>query len=245
MLQWLKFIITKKEDPIKKLQVLNSARVYFILFFILAGILPKNSAAQIDDVGLWTGATLQKQITRKLEGSFEEQLRLNHDVTTINLLLSDIGVAYSVTKKFKAGFHYRFINSNQGNYYSKRHRFYVDVSYKEKAGSFSFTLRERIQNQLTDYNSSETGKIPVWVLRSKLTAKIDLDKKYSPYLSGEIYYLLDDPKQRSGITRYRYELGVDYEFNRVHSINPFILYQHAPSLQFDQLIYGLMYTYSL
>jgi len=224
--------------------VLNYKRVLFILCFLSAGSWPSNSLAQIDDIGLRTGITLQKQITRQLEGSLTEELRLYKDVTTINQLLTEVGISYSVSKKIKAGFTYRFINRNQENYYSKRHRFFVDLAYKEKIKSITLTLRERIQSQFSDYYSSETGKIPVWILRSKITAKFDLNKKYSPYLAYELYYVLDNPKEIEGISRHRYEAGVNYDFNRVHSINPFLLYQHLVSPPFDQLSYGLSYTYS-
>ena len=222
----------------------RSVRVLFILSVFIAGLFPKIIHAQIDDIGVWLGVALQKQLTRQLEGSVGEQLRLNHDVTTINQLLTDVGLAYSFSKKLKVGVNYRFINSNQDNYYSKRHRFYMDLSYKEKFGLVTFTLRERIQSQFSDYYSSENGKIPVWTLRSKLTSKFDIEKKYSPYLSGEIYYLIDNAKEIEGYTRYRIETGIDYEFNRIHSINPFILYQHIISPPFDELIYGVTYTYN-
>ena len=205
---------------------------------------PSSCLAQIDDVGLWLGVTLQSNLTRQLEGSLTEQLRLRNDVTRINLILSDIGLDYSVTKKLKVGLHYRFINSNKENYYSIRHRFYADIAWKEKVKFISFTIRERIQEQFTDYNSSENGKIPDWVLRSKLTAKIDLDKKYSPYVSFEMFYLIDNSKEEYGITDFRYETGIDYEFNRIHSVNPFLLYQIARSTNFVELIYGISYTYS-
>ena len=170
-------------------------------------IMPASAQAQIDDVGVWFGITLQTKITRELEGSLTEQVRLNNDASRLNQFLSDIGINYSVNNKLKVGFHYRFIKSNQENYYSSRHRLYADISWKEKISLVSFTLRERIQEQFTDYYSSEVGKIPVWVLRSKLTAKFDLNKKYSPYLSGEIYYLLDNEIAAFGLTRYRYETG--------------------------------------
>ncbi len=224
--------------------MLKSGRILFLLCVILAGLFPKNTQAQVDDVGLWLGVAIQKQLTRQLEGSLGEQLRLNHDVTTINQLLTDVGLAYAVTKKLKVGLNYRFINSNQDNYYSKRHRFYMDVSYKEKAGSVTFTLRERIQSQFNDYYSSETGKVPVWTLRSKLTSKFDIEKKYSPYLSGEIYYLIDNAKEIEGYSRYRIETGINYDFNRIHSVNPYILYQHVISIPYDELIYGVTYSYN-
>jgi hypothetical protein len=224
--------------------VFKSVKILFLSSLIFAGLFPEKIHAQIDDVGLWLGLAAQKQITRQWEASLGEQLRLNHDLTSVNQLLTDIGVAYSITKKFKAGINYRFINSNQENYYSKRHRFYMDLSYKEKTGSVTFTLRERIQSQFSDYYSSEDGKVPVWTLRSKLTSKFDIEKKYSPYLSGEIYYLFDSPKEIEGYTRYRIETGINYDFNRIHSLNPFILYQHIISPPFDELIYGMTYTYN-
>ena len=244
MLQLLKFIITKRKDLIKNPDLSRLFNSILIAFSFLTLILPSCSQAQIDDVGVWFGITLQTKITRQLEGSITEQLRFRNDATRINLLLSDIGFDYSVNKKLKVGFHYRFIKSNRGNYYSSRHRISADITWKEKIDFITITLRERIQEQFSDYYSIETGNIPVWVLRSKLTVKFDINKKYSPYLSGEIYYLLDNAVNAKGITRFRYETGINYDFNRVHSINPFIICQVARPVNFIELIYGISYTYS-
>lgn len=211
---------------------------------IFAIILSSTSHAQIDDIGIWSGITLQTKITRQLEVSLTEQLRLKNDATRINLFLSDIGLDYEISKKLKVGFHYRYIKSNQENYFSNRHRFYGDLAWKEKVKFFSITLRERVQEQYSDYYSSETGKIPVWELRSKLTVKLDLDKKYSPYLSGEIFYLLDNESNEYGLTQYRYETGINYDINRIHSFNPFLIWQIRHSSKFNELIYGIMYTFS-
>lgn len=205
---------------------------------------PLISIAQVDDIGAWFGVTVQGQLTRRLEASISEQIRFHHDVTEINGMLTDVGIEYSITNKLKAGVHYRFINSNRDNYYSKRHRVYIDVSWKEKIKFVTFSLRERIQEQFNDYYSSENGKIPTWTLRSKLSAKFDINKKYAPYLSTEVYYLLDNVEEASGITRFRYETGISYDFNRIHSINPFILFQHSRSTGFNDLIYGIMYSYT-
>ena len=246
MLRLLKYIITRKNGLKKRRELLTFIR-YSILFFCTASFLwPLNSTAQIDDYGLWLGVTVQKQLTRQMEVSLMEELRTNHDVTTVDAVISDIGLAYSFSKKLKAEFHYRFINSNQENYYSKRHRLYFDISLKEKIDFVSITLRERIQEQYNDINSSETGKIPVWTIRSKLAAKFDLNKKYSPYISAEMYYILDNAKEIDQlVTRLRYETGFSYDFNRMHSINPYVLYQDARSNRFSQLIFGLSYTLSL
>jgi hypothetical protein len=216
-----------------------------LIFLIILFSGPCIAVAQIDDVGLWVSGAVTKKITRKVEVSLGEQIRLNHDVTQIDLLLTDAGVEYNFTKKLKAGLHYRYIKKNMENYYSTRHRFYFEASYKEKFSSIALILRERIQEQYNDYNSSENGEYPIWTLRSKLTAKVDLDKKYAPYIAAELYYLLDNAKEADQyFPRIRYEMGLTYEFNRTHSINPYLLYQRDLVTGFSELIYGLGYDYA-
>ena len=59
-----------------------------------------------------------------------------------------------------------------------------------------------------------------WYSRTKLTAKIDLNKKYSPYLATEVFYLIDNAKEKDeGIDRFPLWSRVDYEFNLHHNIN--------------------------
>jgi hypothetical protein len=220
----------------------------FLTKFIIVifSFIPLLSSSQVDDVGVWLGVSIQKPLTRQLDIAFTEQLRLKQDATSIDVILSDLALEYAISKKFKTAIHYRLINSNQDTYYSKRHRFYLDVAYKEKIGKVSLTLRERIQQQFNDYYSSETGKIPVWTLRSKLTAKFDLEKKYMPYLSGEMYYLVDnDEEEDQLISRFRYEAGITYDFNRTHGLNPFVLFQHSRSPIYDELIFGIVYSLTL
>jgi hypothetical protein len=219
--------------------------LYRILFVLL--LLPLSPVrAQIDDTGLWLGADLRKSVTRKLDVTLGEQVRMHQDITAVDALITDAGIQYDLTKKLRASLNYRFINSNQENYYSKRHRFYADVSWKEKFSRFSVSLRERIQEQFNDYYSSERGKIPTWTLRSKLDVKVDLDRKYAPYASVEIYQLVDDARERErGITRYRYEAGFEYEFNRRYSLNPYVIFQRDRSPAWVQLIYGLEYKIAI
>ena len=213
-----------------------------IIFLNLAA----SARAQLDDTGLWLDASIQKSFTRKLDVSVMQQLRLSHDIAEVDALISDAGIDYSITKQLKAGLHYRFINSNKENYYSKRHRMYFDLAWKQKAGILSITLRERIQQQFNDYHSSETGKIPTWTLRTKLAVKADLDKNYFPYVSGEIFYLVDNAKEEDKlITNYRLETGFEYKFNRMHSINPYALFNYTISPQFEELIFGISYSISI
>jgi hypothetical protein len=226
--------------------MIRQVRSFLLILGIVSFLCPVISQAQIDDVGAWLSASVQKKITREMEASITGELRFNNDASAVDELLSDAGLEYSLSKKLKAGLHYRFISKNEPNYYSKRHRVYFDLSYKQKVSSIALTVRGRIQEQYTDFYSSETGKIPDWVFRGKLSAKYEVNKKISPYLSAECYFIVDDVKEQENyISRYRYEAGISYQFNRAHSINPFILYQHNIPSDFNELIYGLAYAFSL
>lgn len=213
---------------------------FLVLFLSVSGM-----AKAQEDAGLWTSLTLQHKFTQKWSGAIGEQFRLWDNMSRIDQYFTDLSLEYNITKRFKASLNYRLISKNKETYYSKRHRFYLDLAYKYKISPVTLSLRERVQEQLTDINSSELGKIPEWYSRTKLTAKIDLNKKYSPYLATEVFYLIDNAKEKDeGIDRFRYEAGVDYEFNLHHSINVFYLIQHSLVSPANDYIIGLGYTFT-
>lgn len=216
-----------------------------VIVGLVLSLLTFSSNAQVDDMRLWTGLTIKHKFTRKITAAITQQLRLDHDFSQIDQLLSDVGVEYELKKNLKVAFNYRFINKNKFTYYSKSHRMYVDVSYKHKISKLSFTLRERIQEEFTSVHSSETGKIPEWMLRSKLTTALDLDKRYKPYLAAEMIYLLDNAKEKGeGVNALRYIAGVEYEFNRIHALDFALIYQKNMSDLSNCLITSIGYTYS-
>ncbi|MFZ7113910.1 MAG: DUF2490 domain-containing protein [Bacteroidota bacterium] len=222
-------------------------RLKQLLLFIFSLCLLVNSGkAQIDDTRLWAAITLKHKFTQKLSVSVSEQLRLDHDISQIDQLLSEAGIEYELKKNFKVSLNYRFINKNEVTYYGKSHRFYADVSYKFKPKRFSFTLRERIQEEYTSIYSSERGKIPEWLLRSKLAISYDTEKRYKPYVSLEMYYLIDNARESGeGISRMRYGAGVEYEFNRIHALDLGIIFQDYLQDQTNSFIYSIGYTYTL
>lgn len=217
-----------------------------IFAIITLCLLATSGKAQIDDTRLWAGITLKHKFTRKLSASVTQQLRLDHDISEIDRLLSEAGIEYELKKNFKVSLNYRFINKNEVTYYGKSHRFYVDVSYKYKPKRISLTLRERIQEEYTSIYSSERGKIPEWILRSKLAISYDTEKRYRPYVSVEMYYLIDNAREKGeGINRMRYGAGVEYEFNRIHALDLGIIFQNYLIDQTNTFIYSIGYTYTL
>lgn len=194
------------------------------LIILCSGSTP--ASAQQNDFGIWASVAVSHKFTQQLSATVEEQFRFNQNATEIAQYFTDAGLEYALTKKLKIAVSYRFINSYQQTYFSKRHRVYADLSYKTKYGRFQFVLRTRLQEQQQDIYSSEHGYIPAWYSRNKLTVKADLNKKYSPYLGVEAFYMISAPNTKgSFIDKMRYVAGVNYEFNREHALDFFYLIQ--------------------
>jgi hypothetical protein len=202
--------------------------------------------AQQKDAGLWTSVTVEHQVTRKISVSVSEQLRMYQNISDIDQFFTDLGAQYELSESFRVSLNYRLSSTNQQSYFMTRHRFYVDLSYRYKLKPLVIGLRQRVQRQVEALNSSENGKIPEWYSRTRLSVKLDLNKKYSPYISSEIYYVIDNLKEEDKVfDKIRYEAGFDYKFNRRHSLNPFYLIQ-SDILEKKTVDYiaGLGYTYS-
>jgi hypothetical protein len=211
------------------------------LFFV------SGSQAQINDFGVWGSVSIRHKFSQKFSATVEEQVRTFQNSTAIAQYFTDASVEYSLSKKFKVAAGYRFINNYQQTYYSKRHRVYADLSYKTKFRKLQVILRTRIQEQQQDIQSSETGFIPEWYSRNKLTAKLDLTRKYMPYASAEMWYLINAPNVTANyIDKWRYTFGVEYDFNREHSLDAFYLIQRDRMINQPLTYYavGLGYVFT-
>ena len=227
-----------------KLQIANS-----FLFIASCLLLTPNYSctAQQNDFGIWASVAVKHKFSQKLSATLEEQFRFYQNATDIAQYFTDAGIEYSLSKKIKVGLCYRFINSNHQTYYSKRHRWYVDLSYKTKFSKFQFLLRTRFQEQQQDIYSSDYGYVPNWYSRNKITTKLDLNKKYMPYLSCEMFYMVSAPNtDGSFIDKMRYTVGVEYQFNRVHSLDLYYLIQQDKNVNdpVTDFVVGIGYAFS-
>ena len=70
-------------------------------------------------------------------------------------------------------------------------------------------------------------------------------KKYEPFVSTEIYYLLDNSGKY--FNRIRYKIGTDYELNKRNTINLFYMIQQELNSKnpVRAFILGLGYRYTL
>ncbi|HYV53464.1 MAG TPA: DUF2490 domain-containing protein, partial [Chitinophagaceae bacterium] len=145
-------------------KIKNSIFLCCLIFFFSGAY----AVAQQNDFGAWGSIAVKHKFSQRLSATVEEQFRFNQNATEVAQYFTDAGIEYSLSKKFKVGLCYRFINNFQKTYFSKRHRFYVDLSYKTKISKVQFLLRTRMQEQQQDIYSSDYGHIPAWYSRNKL-----------------------------------------------------------------------------
>jgi len=224
----------------------NKKKHFWIALLALMCVVT-NVRAQQNDFGVWTSVTLRHKFTQRIAVSLEEEFRFNQNATAIAQYFTDASIEYELSKKLEIALSYRFTNSFQQMYFSKRHRVYADLSYKTKYKQFQFQFRTRLQEQQQDIYSSETGSIPEWYSRNKLTVKFDLRRKYVPYVSAEMFYRIFTPDQSSNfIDKWRYTIGAEYEFNRIHTLDVFYLMQRERMVNnpITDFVFGIGYTYT-
>src|SRR6185503_5426031 len=114
-----------------------------LLFLILVSVI--KSSGHVNDFGVWAGISINYKLTRNLSAGVEEQFRFDQNAGHLAQYFSEAGASYSLSKKIKVGLYYRFIQAQKENYFSSRHRWFADVSFRQKIKSFQILLRARMQ----------------------------------------------------------------------------------------------------
>lgn len=205
----------------------------------------------VKDAGLWLGVNVEKKLSKRLELSFTEQYRLNENLTQTNLFFTDIGIAVKPFGFMKVAVSYRAIQKYQlDETYSFRHRLMMDITFRKKIGRWIPSFRQRIQTQVRNVYSSETGKLPEWAVRERFELKYDLDRPFTPYASVEWRFQLKDPRNmdlNGTWNRVRYTVGANYKINENNSVSLYYIIQCGFNIPEPQNVYitGLSYTLSL
>ncbi len=206
-----------------------------------------------NDAGLWLDVNVEKKITQAFSVVFTEEMRMNENITEVGTVLTGLGLEYKFLKKFRVGVHYRYSNKRRlDDSYDNRHKWYLDVHYKEKIRPVTVILKLRYQSQYTDIYSSEKGEVSKDHLVPKITLKYDLKRKFEPYLYGEIYCIVgtrSEHKYNPGgepLDQWRVCAGVEYSFNRMHMIDLHYLVNKEENVKdpVTSYVFGLSYYFT-
>ena len=219
-------------------------KIFILFLFLIFGL--SNSYTQTNDAAMWFSINVEKKITPLLSAKFSEEIRLNENISELDNYLNDMGVEYELINNVKISANYRFsLKKKLDNSYKNLHRYYFDLSIREKFKPFIILFRTRFQSQYSEMFSSSTGKIPENYSRNKLTVKFDFDKKYSPYIYSELFYSLNN-NEGNIIDNMRYCAGVEYKFNRKSALNFFYLIQNEMNVNdpLTEFIVGLKFDFT-
>lgn len=218
-------------------------KIAFLFPFLLCLVL--QTYAQQKDAGLWLSAAIEKRFNKKLSASLTQEARFNENISEAGTLFTEAGMDYRFAKRWSAGLSYRFIQRRRTNdFHSIRHRYMADLSYRVRLKKLTMVPRIRYQVQYRDINTSENGRIPSKYFRGKLTARLNLEKRYTPFLSAEVFYQLGIKEKF--VDNLRYMAGFDYELSKFHSLD--IFYMINKEVQVNDPVteynFGLGYKYS-
>ena len=197
-------------------------KYYLTIIFVFTGLY---ISAQVNDASLWLSLNVEKKITPSWSVLFTEEVRMFENITEVGVIFSDLGIAYRIDKRFKLSANYRFIKKKQlDDSYETRQRYYFDFSYREKLKPFMLTLRSRFQSQYAEVFSSPEGAVPELYFREKLTLKLEILKRITPYVYTEFFFPIGEP-ERSPVDNLRLCAGMDYSFNKSHAVDLFYMIQ--------------------
>ena len=178
------------------------------------------------DYGAAFSFELTKDLSRFLTLNVEEEIRLiNNNQYNFDRSATSIGLDYTlIPQKVKVGAYYAFLYVYNSDYrFEPRHRFYFNLSYKEKINSFTFAWRGRIQQTVRDENRGSYNTNPKYALRNRLTVEYEFWKsQWTPYGSVEFTNPLND--SRYELSQIRFQGGVEYRMSRQSYLGLFLRY---------------------
>ena len=204
--------------------------------------------AQEEDMELWTGIQVEKNITENLKTSFEQEFRFNENISDTKKIYSELGLSYKINKNIRISASYRFEKRRKiEDYYVNRHCFYASVILKNKINRFALAFRTQYKTKYVSSYSEEYGSIPKDYLRNKLSLKYNIKKNpITPLFYCESFYQLDNPEGNK-FDKIRYALGADYKINKKNNLNIFYMLQKQFNVNspVNSCIIGIGYHYNL
>lgn len=202
-------------------------RLFIFTLLLLSSINQLFAQADyIDDAAVWVGFNLEKKLTDKIYLQLSQQNRITENVSTYGRGNIDVGVTYRFTKNIRLMGDYVYLKRpNPDHSFTNEHRLYAALVLKKEVGRWDFSYRNMVQMRMKNIYTSEEGKIPQYFERNKLSVKYQLNKYFSPYVSGELFYPFNQTKNKR-LKKVRTTIGLDYKINRKTNVEVYFLYQH-------------------
>ena len=203
---------------------------YWLLIFCI------QSSYGLDDNQSWTSVGFEKKLPYSFKLQFEQELRLEDQLSTFKQTFSEFSLSSSVFKGFKIELPFRYMTYKD----KTKQRVSFSGSYKYSFKPVSLKYRTKYQ---TTY---EKGEIPEELIRNKFSIMYRLNKKIEPYVSGEFIQL--DGSHNYLLDETRFSFGLTYELPRKNSMKIFYTLKNEDKTKKTPAeigVFGLSYNFSL
>lgn len=207
--------------------------------------------AQTQDFGMWNTISVNKELTKKLTLGVDQEVRFRDNLSTLNLVYTNVGLTYKFTDYFKFSAVYRFIDKHKDDLsWGVRHRVYFDAAVKVKPGNFNFSYRARYQVEWrgAGYEAIH-GNVPEIYFRNLFKLGYKVGESLEPYLGSEIRFQINNPRipYHNGFDRTRFIGGLNYEVNKHHTFGVYFLLQKEFNVIDPETlnILGIEYTFNI
>jgi len=159
-----------------------------------------------------------KKLPYSLKLELEQGLRFKDHISTFNQAFFEVSLSYKDSNGLRINIPYRYTIFED----KIKHRLSFGASYQ-----YSFkpvSLKYRIKYYRLYENGEllgEDGDALGDLIRSKFTIKYKTGKKTNPYISGELFHLLNT--DNNPLDEYRASFGIEIDLPRKNSINIFYI----------------------
>ncbi|MCC8146723.1 MAG: DUF2490 domain-containing protein [Bacteroidales bacterium] len=219
-----------------------------LLIFICFFGLTTAKAQKETDLGTTLTFEVVKELNRDFRLNFDEEIRLvDNNNYGFQRSATTLGLDYAIIRqKVRIGAFYSFLYTYNNDYqYEARHRYFLNVSYKEDVGSFTLSWRGRFQGTIRDENRGEYNVNPKYVLRNRIQAEYNFWKsRWTPSVSCDFSTVLNDP--RYDLVRIRFQGGAEYRLSRATYLSGFLRYDvNYEKAENNRLMLGVTYRIKL
>lgn len=218
------------------------------VFFVVLGCFLNNYSylyAQEKDFELWNEITLKKEFNKHIGIVGSVQLRLDQNASSIKSFFPEIGVFYNINKYIRFNFDYRFtMVAKPDNYYAAKNRYNLGLRFRKKFKPFVLKYKVEYQYGLDNFLYREifTTNEGSSYLRNKVTVDYKFNKRWTPKISCELFYHLENGKSQFDI--YRITFGLDYNLNKHNQVSCAYLFEKEFNVYQPQSVYVLKLNYS-
>jgi len=172
---------------------------------------------------------------KKIRLAVKQEFRNDRDMSRVASFFTNVDLTYKISKDFRVGGGFRLIRDRKGNDgFMTEHRFSLKTSYRHDIDRLRIQYRVMWQNKSNA--EFENSAVTKYRFRTKLDYNIR-KWKYDPFLSGEIYYAIEDlnfsyvdsyntNEKVSEIQKIRLKTGTEINLKKMGGITIFYMLEH-------------------